>query len=213
MKKLIVLLAALVLTVPSVKAFDFNFGIQAGVDFSTLRLKGNVLENFKSDNTPGFFIGPKINLGIALGLGVNVAAEYRYSKLKFESNAYDEFSSAYYPVTSNVAQHMLALPINLRYTLGISKVGVFVETGPEFNFMLSSNQFEINGGTFTKQNMTTFWNVGAGLKIWRIEAGATYNIGVDKIGNTVLSNIGLSNEEPPSMRQNAWQVHLVYYFR
>lgn len=213
MKKTIAAMLTLVLLlVPTAKAVDFNFGIQGGVDFNHLSLKGDLLNNFKSQNTPGFFIGPKIHLGIVAGLGVNVAAEYNYSRFQFEGTKYNELTGEDTSVISDNVQHAIALPINLRYTIGLGKVGVFAEVGLEFDFSLGNNEFNISNGTFKKQNMSTYFNVGGGLRIWKLEAGAAYSFNIDKVGDTTLNWLDITPQNTTSLRHNSWHVHLTYYF-
>lgn len=203
------LLLSLAVATPA-GAFGFDWGITGGLNLTKLRL-GDGLSNLKSDNQAGWFIGPKVNLSLVAGLGLDASLQYSQRKLQVYSEQDDQ--SSYKTFRS------IEIPINLKYSFGVGKVAsVYVATGPQFGFNVGSRSWRLfdgdGEGMFRNENMTTTWNLGAGVKVLgHLDIGVGYNFGLGKVGETFLSNISDnlvgSNDD---YKANTFQVQATYYF-
>ena len=199
MKKFLFAVVTLFTMSLSSQALSFDWGLQAGWNLTKMSFDK---DNFNGKNTSGFFVGPKINLGIIAGFGVNVAAEYNYQRLKYENETTGN--------TDSKVTHSIEIPINLRYSFGIGKINIYAETGPQFGFVVGNKNWN---KLFTNDNMLTTWNLGAGVRFTHLELGLNYNFGLGKVGESILSNIGSGLVgTADDYKANSFQLHAAYYF-
>ena len=187
MKKIATLLAGLalllVMAAPAA-AQSLSWGMTAGLNLSKLSLSGDYKDmagtNFSTDNKAGWYVGPKVVFNTVLGVGVDASLQYSERNLSIggESEKY----------------RTIEIPINLRYNIGLSSIAsVYVSTGPQFGFGLQNMSWEgaLGGGNFDKSNMTTTWNVGAGVRVLKhLEVGVGYNFALGSVGKTLFENVG-----------------------
>lgn len=196
MKRLITLLAAVVAfaTMASAQA---QFGLEGGVGIKKMTFSKDV---YKADNYTGFFVGPKMKAKIPiLGLGVDASLQYAMNKAK---------------IAESRTKHMsyLRLPVNLRWDIGTSLIGVYAATGPQWDWLIGNSDLKtLDGLEATFEHSIFSWNVGAGLMFAKhVELGASYSIPMSKAGSVrnvydqVAGNIKIKNQE--------WQVRLCYFF-
>jgi hypothetical protein len=113
--------------------------------------------------------------------------------------------------TSNVLVKELAVPINLKYTLGTSTAGFFVAVGPQFAFNLDKTGYDGNGGheySFKSSNISL--NFGVGVKmINHIQVSANYNIPCGKTADykVVDTTTYISNS-----KTKGWVFGVAYLF-
>ena len=215
MKKiLLTLVAALVVT--SASAFSFNWGITGGLNYTTVKVssKSAALSSLKSgDNQAGWNIGVRANVGLIAGFSVNGALLYNQNKLVLENNQIKETET----------ERSFSIPLNLRYNFGIGQTGVFVGTGPQFDFALGSTNWDKALGnaasTFDKDNMATSWNISAGAKILgKLELTAGYTFALGKIGKALVENVGSQVGVTgivggaADIKRNMFQINATYYF-
>ncbi len=218
MKKIIAIAMAVLCMVPAAKAIDFTYGVQAGLNLTRLNTnsKDGMMGLFNSNNRAGFFVGPKIYLGIAMGLSVNLAAEYNLSKYSITTETpgmSEDGEILTYTGTESKNQSSFEIPLNLRYSFGVGKISIFAETGPQFGFNIGSKKV---GEFFKNENMVNSWNLGIGVRVRKFEIGASYNFGMNKVGKTILEGINenlVSKADLPSYKRNTFQAHLTYYFK
>jgi len=217
MKKMPSLCLALLLALFSAaptNAQTFDFGIVAGLNLSKLKLSGNakntVVKNLESGNRTGWFVGPKIYLNTALGLGFDAAVEYSQRELLIETETSKD-SETY---------RTLEIPINVRYNIGLGKkAGVYVATGPQFGFAFKNMSWNNlgSGDNFDRSNLNTTWNIGAGLRLLNhLEIGVGYNFALGKVGKSIWKNVvgstGESQDYELEYKTNTFQVQLAYTF-
>lgn len=191
MKKLIstlMVIACLFMAIPS--QAQIKFGIKGGLDVAKLN-------SDYSESATGFFVGPMAEFTLPLvGLGIDAAALYSQSGIKFEGQ------------NDSKKMQTIEIPVNLKWTVGLgSTLGVFVAAGPQFGFSLN----DIWEGVDNKKTVVSV-NIGAGLKLLRhLQLGVNYNIGASKIleGSKLLEDNEYFNK---SLRKNSWQVSLAYMF-
>lgn len=183
MKKMMFLLAAAMLLSVSTSQAQIQWGVVAGTNLSKVNFSKDLdrfaHDNLKSKNMSGWYVGPKVNVKIPLvGLGLDAALEYSQKKLQ----------SHYNEGSTSKTFRSVEIPINLRYNFGVSKqASVYLATGPQFGFNVGNKNWrwnkviETSEQTFKKSNMSTSWNVGAGVKVLNhLEVGLLYNIALSK---------------------------------
>lgn len=208
MKKFILtfaLLLSLAWATPA-SALGFDWGVTGGLNLTKLKLKGEAKEMLKSDNQAGWFIGPKVHFSLALGFGLD--GSLLYSQQKYSVTDKEDGLSEYKTSRS------IEIPINLRYSIGLGSIAsAFVTTGPQFDFNVGSKKWA--DGMFERSNMTTSWNVGAGVKLLgRVEVGVGYNFALGKVGETLLENIGGESYigSADNYRSNTFTAQATIYF-
>jgi len=218
MKKYILSLLLFLLTLSApqkVNAFDFDWGITAGMNLTKLSLDGDYQGVFSSKNRIGWFAGPKINLNIALGLGIDASLLYQ------QYNYNMGFDLSYVEYSTTRRQQYVSLPINARYNLGLGETAsIYIATGPQFDFGIGEKSEDWFSTTFQQKNMTTTWNVGAGVRILKgLEIGLAYNIPIGKtgesidtgnLGSTIIGSIWQTDKN--QYKANTFKIHLSYYF-
>ena len=211
MKKiLLTLVAALVVT--SASAFSFNWGITGGLNYTKVKVssKSAALSNLKSgDSQAGWNIGVRANVGLIAGFSVNGALLYNQNKLVLEQGAVKETET----------ERSFSVPLNLRFNFGIGQTGVFVGTGPQFDFALGSTKWNdalLNGAsTFDNENMSTSWNISAGAKVLgKLELTAGYTFALGAIGKAVVKQVGGQSliGGGADIKRNMFQINATYYF-
>ena len=190
MKKLVstlLVFMCLLITVPA--QAQIKFGLKGGIDMSKVTTE-------IGDNATGFFVGPMMEVTLPIiGLGVDVAALYSQSGVKFEGVDSEKLKS-------------IEVPVNLKWTVGLgSTLGVFAAVGPQFGFNLDNG---VDAALNSKKCAVSV-NVGVGLKLIRhLQLGVNYNIGASKM--TAKYTEGMDENIVPNFRKNSWQVSLAYMF-
>lgn len=196
-------------------AFSFDWGVTAGFNLTKLKMDGNYDKLFSSENRPGWFIGPKANIGLIAGFGLDGAL--LYSQLKYNT-IYVDANQANLEVSESETVRSLAIPINLKYSIGLGKIAnVYIATGPQFDFNLGNKKSDAYVGTFKRENMTTTWNVGVGTKLLgHLDVGVGYNFA---LGNTAkqIMELGIGGTQIPvgernDIKANTFKVQATYYF-
>lgn len=193
MRKLVstlLVMMCLLLAVPA--QAQLKFGLKGGIDMSKVTTE-------IGDNATGFFVGPMMEATLPIvGLGVDVAALYSQSGVKFVDSDAEQLKS-------------VEVPINLKWTVGLgSTLGVFAAVGPQFGFNLDNG---VDAALKSKKCAVSV-NVGVGLKLLRhLQLGVNYNIGASKMAAKYdVGNLEEVIEAVPNFRKNSWQVSLAYIF-
>ena len=204
MKKIGIVLAFVAAWLWAVPAnAQFNWGLEAGVNMSKVSVKGDG-GLFYSSNRTGWFVGPKAQVIMpVIGLGLDGAILYsqKYMKLEAEGES-----------SPNKSMPYLEIPINIRYNYGFSSlVGIYVATGPQYDWYLGSRNLTFDGESFGKLERSTFsWNVGVGVNLLsHLQVGLTYNIAMGQTGE--IEGVGDALKKC-DLKNNTWQVRLAYLF-
>ncbi|MCF2737315.1 porin family protein [Bacteroides caecigallinarum] len=188
MKKIfstLVIMACLLLAVPA--QAQVKFGLKGGIDMSKITTE-------IGDNATGFFAGPMMEVTLPIvGLGVDVAALYSQSGIKFDGNS-DKLKS-------------IEVPVNLKWTVGLgSTFGIFAAVGPQFGFNLDNGV----DAALNSKTCAVSVNAGVGLKLLRhLQLGVNYNIGASEMTAKYADD---PTKITPNFRKNSWQVSLAYMF-
>ena len=188
MKKLfstLMVVACLIMAIPAQS--QVRFGVKGGLDVSKINTDW-------AESSTGFFVGPMVDFTLpVVGLGIDAAALYSQSGIKFEGTSKDNLKT-------------IEVPVNLKWTVGLgSTLGLFVAAGPQFGFGLNDSDKLLD---YNKAFVSV--NVGAGLKLLRhLQLGVNYNFGASKVGSIIAEGNDRLSE---SYRKNSWQVSLAYIF-
>lgn len=203
-------------TVPAV-AQSFQWGVVGGLNLSKISAKGSGENLLSSDNRSGWYFGPKVYVSLPVGLAFDGAVEYSQRRLNMDWVDDGEV----YPQSKTYRS--IEIPINVRYNIGIGKLAsVYLATGPQFGFNLGNMHWDnvlgdsdTDKATFSKSNMNTTWNIGAGVKLLgHLEVGVGYNFGIGNIGKAILPAgvVGTSEDVELEYKTNTFQVQVAYMF-
>lgn len=227
MKKIIcslTLLFVLASALPA-SAIGFDWGVTGGWNYSKVKIK-NYKTTFDTENRAGWFIGPKAYLSLPLGLGLDASVQYSLRRMNmgdWECDANGDYvinpDGTFATVSTTRNYHSFEIPVNLRYSIGLGKLGsVYLATGPQFGFGIGNTKWTNYDGVFKKENMVTTWNIGAGLKVLgHVEVGVGYNFALGKTGRSMIESLttatGIDTEiKAVDFKTNTFQVQLTYIF-
>ena len=206
MKKLLLSLFAVLMAV-NVSAQDvkaITWGVEAGMNFNSLSFS---MADFESSNRLGFFVGGKAKFKVPLlGFGADAAVLYNMNGAEFHDILDQEVRS------KNLSY--LEIPVNFRYSFGIKAIAVYVATGPQFNYCLSSDSTleGLYGADYNNISRSTWgWNVGGGVELFRrLQVGVTYTIPISDNGELTFQE-GAENFVS-NLNQKTVKVRLAYFF-
>lgn len=181
-------------------------GVDAGVNVNQLKFSK---ELFSSSNRVGFFVGPKL-YGVIPGLGLGADVAVLYSRLPVELT---EQTLVYGSVTDTHNLNYLELPVNLRWNIGGPTLGIYLASGPQFDWFIGDRSFKniyTNRATVFEDYVFS-WNFGAGVMLGRrVQLGVTYNFPVTNAG-TVLERIQ-QTATADNLKNHTWKVRINYFF-
>jgi hypothetical protein len=207
MRRKVLVLALLLATCFAAPASaQVKFGLKGGVNVTNMKFSNSV---FETNNRAGFFIGPTVKFTLPIvGLGVDVSALYDQRSAKVD-DLYDEHGK----VEKTLKQHQIAIPVNLRYTVGLGdKANVFFFAGPQFGFNIGEKNQSIVQDALEWRLKTSNFSVNLGIGatlLSHLQVTANYNIACTKTGElTELEGVKSAFKG----RNNAWQIGLAYFF-
>ncbi|WP_432713119.1 porin family protein, partial [Pedobacter sp.] len=150
---------------------SFQLGIKGGANLSKFSTSGT----FDSENRAGYYVGFWTRVGAA---GIHLQPEVYLSgkNTKIKANNGD---------VNDVRFTSLDVPVLVGTKFGAAGVGLRLNTGPVFSFMLDDEQKFGNAVSnvanldFKGQNMA--WQFGAGLDIGKIGIDLRYEKGLSKV--------------------------------
>ena len=211
MKKitLAVVVAAFVAALPA--QAQVKFGVKAGLNVNSVSLKGNLADNLDSKNRTGFFAGLTADVTIPLaGLGADISLLYDNKVVGASSE--DAATGDIYE--SNKTLHYITLPINAKYTIGLSSIAsVYLATGPQFSWNVGDKNWKADLGNDWELNKSEFsWNVGAGATVFsHVRVGYNYNIGIGNTAEVSIPNTA-GQAVKGKLKNNTHQISLTYFF-
>ncbi len=192
---LLVVVAALCVTVPS--RAQFQFGLKGGLNTNEMSFNRDFIN---TSTSMGFFIGPTVKFKVPIiNIGFDLAAMYDQREVQIEDMR-----------GGNLRQKQIVVPINLRYDFGLADiVGIFIAVGPQFGFNVGCKDFTLREArNWNLKTANTSINVGAGVMLLNhVQVGANYNIACGRSGDYYDQAEGFSKAH-----WNTWQVSLAYYF-
>ena len=210
MKKILLTLVVLLTTALSANAFgDFRLGVTGGYNLTKASFDNSTVKHtLEGKNGSGWFIGPKAYMSLFAGLGVEGAMLYNQREYKMLSGKV---------VTEKLQS--VDVPLNLKLNLTVQKVGVYLATGPQFSYGLGKNEIDVSSliekGIYQTNNLTTTWNVGAGLALGgHFDLGIGYNVALNDMSKKVLKagHVETGQTALPAYRLNTFNVQATIYF-
>lgn len=208
MKKIFAtLLLSVLMALPS--SAQVKFGLKGGLNVTDMSLSSEV---FDASNRAGFFIGPTVKVSLPLtGLGIDGSVLYDQRSAKIENNTGE---------TQTVKQQQVAIPINLRYGVGLgSLANVFLFAGPQVGFNVGDDDYSWRDtSTYSLKKSNFSVNVGLGATLLsHLQLTANYNIACGKTADVTLwkavdEAIGQTTNLKSKSRNNSWQIALAYFF-
>ena len=217
---LAVIVAALAFAMPS--QAQIKFGVKTGLNVNSFSVK-NLPSNVDKKNRNGFFAGVTADVTIPLvGLGADISLLYDNRCIGLGGIAEDieyidgePVSSSSYYTKKHKTFHYISLPINAKYTIGLSSLAsVYIATGPQFSWNIGDRHWrfdEMDEGWELKNSQFS-WNVGCGATVLsHVRVGYNYNIA---LGNT--AELKWENESQKlvkgKLKNNTHQISLTYLF-
>lgn len=202
MRYLISLLTLFITSIPA--SAQLTFGLEGGVLLNKVSFSKDIAD---SENRAGFFVGPKAKLVTPkLGLGVDAAVLYAQRSANIELYS-----------GSEATKHMsfVEIPVNVRWEIGPDKLGLFVATGPQWDYYIGNSKLYTSDGLEATFSHSYFsWNIGVGLRLFsHLELGASYGIPMSKSGTLKDKyNTIVDDAKSVKMCNRQWQIRLNYFF-
>ena len=211
-KSLFALMVMLTMTL-SANAFGLKLGVTGGYNLSWTKLNGASVENLLSGGSgAGWYAGPKLDFHLFLGLHLDGAIVYNQRKFSVSQEGKTDINKTY---TS------LDIPVNVKYRLTLSGVGLYAYTGPHFSFSMNDKKGALESlanntdPVFKRENLSTTWNFGGGIVLFKkLEIGLGYNVALNKAGESFLNTVGVGvgKDKLPDYRLNTFSLQGSFYF-
>lgn len=185
-------------------AAQFRYGPMAGVNFTYLQFKQDLMKVDSQVGPAGGIAGELMFPGIGIGIDIGLMYQMRGSKLHLGER--EIWSSQGYG-TETMSLHMVSIPVHLklkwqRLNGFEEKVAPIVYAGPTFSFMAGHSKidaFQYSGG-----DVAIDLGFGAELfRHWQLTGGYSF-------GATYLTKAKILTNY--SARANSWNIRLAYYF-
>lgn len=208
LKRIALVLAALLIFAGSADAKIFRFGVKAGANFNKLSLSKEIVNDVKDKaNSSGWEAGVMIEGNVPL-IGIGFDLSLMYARMNNDGKVVDKNDVVLYEPGKN----FLMIPLNLKYKVSLPAIGnlvaPYVFTGPNFLIDLDKNTLNY----IKNKTCQVAWNVGLGLELFRhVQVGASYNFGLGKIGTSIVDGV-LGTNRPYNIKNNYWMVTAAYMF-
>lgn len=211
MKKLIIVLIASMFIFTVSNAQLFNYGIKAGIGFSSLKMDditgiqdgADVYDLITGDGVMGYHIGLQTRINIAM---VVIQPELYFNA---GGGTLEQVVEAGAREVLNVRFNRFDIPLLAGVKLGPARITV----GPVGSFILSEStdltDIEPDFELFTS-TMTWGFQAGLGLDISKLSIDARYEGSLSKLGNSF--SVG-GNDFPLDARPSQWIISLGFWFR
>lgn len=213
MKKLFCVLA-LALSVFSVNAVGFKFGIKLGAIMSKIEnTNGAAAETdasrcafpFIGEAVPSFTGGVAAKIDIYKGFGVDPEVAFQQVSGKMYRIAVAELSEA---LVDKYKVFTISVPVMFRYRFDLPVVSPMVFTGPVFGLRLQSGY----SYALSPTSVQTDWRVGAGVMVMKnTEVTVSYNYGLTNFSDYKDGYVHSYTHELHN-RATYWMMTLGYYF-
>ena len=163
MKKWLLALAVMLTTTLSASALGPKLGLTGGYNLSWTKVNSEAFSNLVNGGSgAGWFIGPKVDLDLILGLHLDGALVYNQRKFSVSQDGKADFSQNY---------NSLDIPVNAKYRFTISGIGVYASTGPQFSFSMGSKNISVSNWEFRTakrlcSSVATCRRPGISVPVW-----------------------------------------------
>jgi hypothetical protein len=192
MKKVLVFIFAIGVTYAT--NAQVQFGVKAGYNHTNLTYSGSSVND----------LGAKSDFNVGVFASIPLFSRFYLQPELVYSGQGSDFTDS---IPAKASNNYLNLPVLFKYQ---HSSGLFVETGPQIGFLLSSD-LKTNGQSFeSKGNTETTdfsWAFGLGYKI------PIVNLGVDLRYNLGMTNIIKDNYTAETAKNSVFQIDLFYQFK
>lgn len=191
LKRIALVVAALLIFAGSANAKILSFGVKAGLNVNKLHFNESVFNDL--GNSTGWEAGIMAEANIPIiGLGVDLSL--MYARMNNE-------------VGSDVGKNFLMIPLNLKYKFNLPVVShylvPYIFTGPDFLFKLDKNVMN----SIKTKTCQVAWQVGLGVElIQHLQIGASYGFGINNIADKWVNATDLN------VKNNYWTVTAAWLF-
>lgn len=199
-----IILALIILTVPSTVFAQFSIGIKAGMTVDNLKFSEDIMD---AENTTGFSGGIMAELMIpVVSLGVDASLLYRYSGSTIS------IGELYNEVADGGSNSYLDIPVNLKWKISLPAIEKIIApiifTGPCFSVLLKDNAIS---DAWEYKSFSTSWNIGLGCELFsKLQVTGAYCLALsDAIDITDPASIGITDVD---FKSNYWSINLAYLF-
>ena len=197
MKRILLVLAS-VLVLASFSASAKGFGIAAGMNFNSTKIK-----DVKMDAQAGWNVG--LTYAFNLPLGFSLQPSLVYSQ-----------KSALVETVTDTKQTVgsINLPVSVQWGPDLLVARPFVDVTPYVGYSLFNKAKgdildDIKGGNGFEYGL----GVGAGLNVWKIQAIVRYNWNFGVLGSLKdFTDIQVGNLTPEDQTYGGISVHLAFFF-
>lgn len=197
MKRILLVLAS-VLVLASFSASAKGFGITAGMNFNSTKIK-----DMKMDAQAGWNVG--LTYAFNLPLGFSLQPSLVYSQ-----------KSALVETVTDTKQTVgsINLPVSVQWGPDLLVARPFVDVTPYVGYSLFNKAKgdildDIKGGNGFEYGL----GVGAGLNVWKIQAIVRYNWNFGVLGSLKdFTDIQVGNLTPEDQTYGGISVHLAFFF-
>lgn len=207
LKKLVLIVASLLIFSAPASAKIIDFGVKAGLNVNKLSFSKDFVKDITSNST-GWEAGVMAEVNLPLGLAADVSLMYARMNNSatdawMQNDPNEKFDGA------NAGKNFLMIPINLKYKLSLPVVSKYVVpyvfTGPDLAFKLDKEIFN----AMKTRTCQVAWNIGLGVQlVSHLQIGASYGFGITNLA----SKTGLVQASDAKVRNNYWTVTAAWLF-
>lgn len=197
MKKIFIL-AAIAMMAFSVSASAQGFGVTAGMNFNSAKIK-----DVKMDAQAGWNVGVTYGFNLPLGFSIQPALVYSQKGALLE-----EVTDTKQTVGS------INIPVSVQWGPDLLVARPFVDVTPYVGYSLFNKAEgdllkDLKGGNGFEYGL----GVGAGLNIWKLQAVVRYNWNFGVLGSLKdFTEIDLGDLNPENQNYGGISFHLAFFF-
>ena len=201
MKKLYIAALLAIASIVPTQAKTLKWGVEGGLNLSKMSVSKEV---FNSNNRLCWFIGPKVQATLPIGLCIDGALQYMQSSMSVSDAAGETSKTLPY----------IVIPVNAKWAIGVgSYVSVYFATGPQWNWYVGDKSFSLADYEATLASNTFSWNFGVGIHALKhLQVGVNYNLGFGKSFADVKGSAIQTLTSGDTWRNNQWQLRVAYMF-
>lgn len=206
LRRIVLIIVALMVCAGTANAKIASFGIKAGLNVNKLHFsKAFAKDLIDNNNSTGWEAGVMAEFNVPI-IGIGADISLMYARM---NNATLAVSDDYEFDGATVGKNFIMIPINLKYKLNLPVISnyivPFVFTGPDFAFQLNKHTWN----NIKSRTCQVAWNVGLGVEfVKHLQIAASYGFGINKIANT----FGMTNQPDFSIKNNYWTVTAAWLF-
>lgn len=206
----VLLVATLALSAVGASAGSFKIGPVVGVNINKFSADKNV---FSADNRCGFTGGVMAKFTVPLiGIGADLSVVYarRSSQMTVDGASTDLTTAA--PTVENIHYDYIAVPLHVRYDIGLPIVGKFVApaifTGPNFAFRVSKEIVD----NYKSKKYDVGWDFGIAVTfIDHLQIAGAYTLNMNK-ALKYIPQVGGVEGAGINGKTSGWTISAAYLF-